>query len=1324
MKLNRRQISIAMLAILVSFLLGALSAYTKPRLQNWLLVQIEKTSRETLPVRILPTSIKIGFVPVAIDVEGVRILPNPEMKDHLDPFTINHIQLNLSFLSLLQGKIRFRSIGIEGADLTLRVPKTDSQSDKPLATLFKLLPKLPIQKIWLRDLSAKVHLDDPQADLVFAKSTLQAEIQNDNLAIDINLPAVLLSDKESTAKLKLAIETRALIERKTLTLSALKVRRDDSFFVASGTVRGDIEALKFQSINFASRNSLALKNLRTWIVKTFPKYRKIPELDGKLTSEINIQKDSNKPATTEFKASTDNLMIDKIFLDKVAAVGQFNQEQIRFKSFKIENKGVRADGSNLRIKIQDKVTLSGLAHIEELNLHELFKTVGVGTIPVFWQVTSEMPCEGELYPQFLLTCHPKLNGKNLDIRGSMTDTKSIAKVLDVSAQGDVTITPTEVSYSGQVQMPLSHGTSKGTINIEKGFDVSFAADHFDFKDIQDLAQLKIEGRGSLQGTVSGDSHAAIFDIALDGEDVWFENYGLGHFKSDLSYRSGILKFANSNGNYKTSRYSAQLEVNLLKHQLQVAAQSPFLDMSDLLFALSRRVQLPFKVDGTGSMSVKAWGPFAFTALNYDFKSAVFKGSIMDEPFDQARFNVHSRNGEVKSDLIKITRGEGSVTMEGVGHPDGNIRTIVRGSNLRIEDSPHVKLLGLGLAGYFDFNMDVFGYVLGPDNLLKGTITKTTLGEEVLPNSEVSLKITNSTVEGEAQVFENIVQTSFIYPLKEHAPFRLKSSFKNWNFSPFLYNIGGSALRRDYQAHVSGEFDINSPKGGFWNSSGLINIQNLGLIRGTQSLHTDEPIVAEISQGHLNIQKFELKGENSFIKLTSESSNSQPIDLQANGKLDLNLMSIFLPFFEDIRGVLTFTSSIKANPDRSDIVGSVFIDKAFIKLFNLIHPIEELRADVMFNQKKILVNSYSSLFAGGHLVGEGQLELKGFHNFPLKLSGHLEKATLNIPDKFKTTGDASVTIAGSWFPYFMKGTYTISSGLISKELGGDDDKQKSVVRSSFLPQTLLKEAFVPLLFDLQIQIPDPIDVKNDSVQAKVKGDVHFQGTPSKPSLLGKIDIEKNSKVTFNDKTFDVQLGSLEFVNPIEIDPKLAILAQAKVQDKTQSYDITVNVQGFASKPLLRFSSEPALTEPDIISLIALGATSSQLDSNVDSTQQASSGSIAIVNALLSKNPVGKELKSRFGLDLSLSQSIDDSSSAAVQKITVSRQITPKFGVTGTRSVGKNGKTEGKASYQLNKGVSVVGSIESQDQEENTDQTKKATGSSQTMGVDLEYKFEFK
>lgn len=1322
------------LAAGIFFLCGMLVTTQLPKLRSFMLVKIEELSRDQLPVFVLPESLEVKLFPLGASLKNVKIMPKTDLQSIIDPFTIESAEATVSIWQLIQGRLKVTSVKIEGANLKVRPPPPKKKTGPPLAGFFEKLAQFPVEKIELQQIGLTIRSVSPKFELDAGEINLLAERQSSNaISLDLDAPGLLFHDPETKALVRIDLNANIYAAKDIVTLEGLKIRRGDSYIVASGELNGNTEALKFPDARLKTRGEISLESTRNWIVGTFKGFEEFPKMKGRAFFDASIEQKNGKNPRADFKLKSSQLKIDHFFLDQVETEGRFSGNEIKIPKLTVDNDSGHIDISDVAVSLESPFNFSWKTKIPKLSLYELLHNVDAGKVPVWLKLAGEMPCAGHARPDFEFTCKGKATGRNLLVKDELNAKSTIVAVKELDADGEFTVGEHQASYRAEIKAPHSQGRSDGVIIYKQGFNINYEADSLSMSDISNLADLKIDGQAHIKGSTQGDSHAATLAMNIDGQNVWFENFGLGAPKTDMSYKTGMLDFKNLQGHFTVSRYAGDVQVNLHKKTIDVNGRMPFLNSADLLDAFSRKFRLPVELTGTGQAQIKVSGPFEFTKLSYELKSSLFRGAVAGEAFDQIHFDVHAHNGEVVTDRAQLSKGNSTITLTGVGHPDGKIKSSITARSLPIEETHFVASSGLAISGQLDFDMSLSGPVLAPDAIMRAHFGKSSIADIAMMDSNIHLKFNKQTVEGGGSVFGDAIKTEFVFPYDKAAPYSLRIYANNWDYTPLFSAFAGPGGRRDYEGHLSSRIELASSHGGFWNATGLIGLDDFSLSRGALSMKSNGPVNLTMKNGVVRVGKFELLGENSFFRLsngsTSANSAATKLDLQVNGKFDLSLFSMLTPFFEEMRGLVNVAFNIHAGPNlAAEVLGSAYLDKGYLKFFDFQHPFEDLKIDLLFNQKRILFNSIRSEFGGGRVNASGTMEFHAHHDLPVNVSGSFEKITLNVPEKLKTSGDGDFSVTGNWFPFLLKARYDVTQGLLTKDFNGDNGpKSDSVRRSYFLPQVLLKENFTALLLDLSVDFSRGIEIKNDLADGKFLGNLHILGPPGRPSIDGVITADKEAKLLFRDNVFDITTLNVQFLGTPDLNPKLYVAANTRVQE----HDISLVVQGTAQKPLFNWSSIPVLAEKDVITLLALGTTDQKLDNGiVNSQQQSASTGSNIATGILAANPLGKEIKNRFGVNLQFSSGFDDATNSAVQKIIVSRKISKKMDVQASRAIGKVGETEAKVRYRLSDKVSLVGSYLGRQSDEAFPDPTSTVGATTSvpgvnrLGLDVEYKIEFK
>ena len=127
----------------------------------------------------------------------------------------------------------------------------------------------------------------------------------------------------------------------------------------------------------------------------------------------------------------------------------------------------------------------------------------------------------------------------------------------------------------------------------------------------------------------------------------------------------------------------------------------------------------------------------------------------------------------------------------------------------------------------------------------------------------------------------------------------------------------------------------------------------------------------------------------------------------------------------------------------------------------------------------------------------------------------------------------------------------------------------------------------LQFDIEARSTPDSRMEWPGAEFEADANLRVRGTWEHPILLGHIHI-LSGDLTFARNRYRVTRGDLNFANPFRIDPVLNVEATTIIQQ----YEITLNFSGPASKLTLAYRSDPPLPANDIVTLLAMGKTSSE------------------------------------------------------------------------------------------------------------------------------------
>lgn len=1320
----KRVLLILFTPILFSLLAyAAIAKLAWPRLESAIREKITAASLENLDLKIEVSKIDVQIIPTRIDFQQIQITPvSQKIRNLFELLKIKNISARFDLFDLLSGRFEVSAIVIENPSSTINLQTIldDKSPSKalPLETVFEVLPKIPIKKIIVQNSDVNLLSVTPKLEVPLKKLTSVLDLNSKHLDLRLDLPASSFKYQDKEFKFP-TVSAAVSLEQQKFTISNLLIQDKNI------KLSGQATLLEPKFIAIRPRGELRIK-VESDLAELFNELTsnfklQIPTLQGKIKSSFDINLAGLDKFSGKGKVETQNVKVSSFNIGNAFLDGEFDKEGIRFSEISITHPAGSAQLEHSTLKLDQSLQFQSLVKIKSLDLQTLMQTIGLKEIPVELEVAANLPCKGSVLP-FKLSCQGDASLANLSVRSEFKkDSFEIARIKAAKLNGQFSVDKEKVAYKSEIQMGESRGSSEGEVIFSEGFDIKYKASKLFIRDLTNLANLKLEGTATLDGETKGDSAGGVFTINLATQNFFFDDYSLGQVSSNIQYEKGHLLFQKIDGYLEKSRYGGDLDVNLKDSRISGKIDSIDLDLQDVSKVIDRIYRLPVAVEGKGKANFVLDGPLNFWKMNYKLDSNFQKGKVFTETFDQFKLNLSAKDGKINADQIFLKKNQSLTSMLGSISPGPIFDLHVKTQNYRLEESNLINLISTKIFGLLQAQADLTGTAKEPIFGLKVSIADTVLEDQEISNSNLEIRSTRDATSGTANIFGSKIQADFSFPSSSsYTPMHIRTKTTDFNFANLLAVLGGSNIGNEYESSISADIDLTSPNSKMQNASGLIKVKELSLKRGQLSLQNPDPMIVKFTNGKINLEKFRLLGPGCNIQISGDDFSLDKLQVNANVKTDLRLFQVFLPFLDDLGGPLELSSSLSGPYNKPQILGSGHLSGGLVKLKGFPHAIERLNIESVFSHSKIIISNLSGNLASGQLSGDGAININGINDIPTNIRLKLENVSMNVPEKVKSSGNAELLFSGNWFPFLLSGNYNVTSALVEKEFQDDGSGPTvSTKRNLFLPKILKQADFEPIQLDIMVKLDRNVLVKNSLMDGSVNGQLNVKGVPQAPVLLGKINIDKSSKLIVKDKTFEVISGQANFTDPTEINPDLFLSAQARVTE----FDVNLIVQGPAKSPSLKWSSLPPLPEQDIISLLALGITSSRLDQNVQSKDQANQTGYEIGAAILSQN-LSKQFKNKLGLEVQFGSTFDSTKNINVPKITLSRKLNRKLDAAVSVTRGAVNNNEVRLQYSIDQNFSAIGSWEGREATEGSGISTTTQESQSIFGIDLEFKREFK
>lgn len=266
--------------------------------------------------------------------------------------------------------------------------------------------------------------------------------------------------------------------------------------------------------------------------------------------------------------------------------------------------------------------------------------------------------------------------------------------------------------------------------------------------------------------------------------------------------------------------------------------------------------------------------------------------------------------------------------------------------------------------------------------------------------------------------------------------------------------------------------------------------------------------------------------------------------------------------------------------------------------------------------------------GGTVAGSGMVDLSGLgagHGPALDLRLAARRADLIARDDMAATVTGPLRIVSDGVNGTIAGRLTIDSARWRLGRASANGQLPEIRTREINPRADVAPVAVraaPWRYLVDARAGGRVDVSGLGLDSEWSTDLRIRGTTAAPAIVGRADLVRGG-YEFAGKRFEMTKGTINFDGNSPPDPRLDIAATAEVTNLTAS----VTVTGTASRPIIAFTSVPALPEDELLSRLLFGSSITQI-SAPEAVQIGAA--LAALRGGGGLDPINK-LRSAVGLD---------------------------------------------------------------------------------------------
>jgi translocation and assembly module TamB len=478
------------------------------------------------------------------------------------------------------------------------------------------------------------------------------------------------------------------------------------------------------------------------------------------------------------------------------------------------------------------------------------------------------------------------------------------------------------------------------------------------------------------------------------------------------------------------------------------------------------------------------------------------------------------------------------------------------------------------------------------------------------------------------------------------------------------------------------------------------------------------------------------------------SSSPEVNLSAKvAPLDLSSLASVVPKVERASGTLEASLNVSGKLAAPVYSGEAHLKKAEFSMRGLALPLSDVNVDLAIGGGEVRVTRGTGTVGGGAFTLAGHAPIHGFKMGDVTGVISAKGVSLPLVDGISMTCDAD--LRAEWGEHGgedeepslprVSGDVVLTSFSYTRPIGIAADIGSLAQRG----RRKMFESYDPaddaVTFDVKLRSRDPLKLRNNLVEAQLMVDsdaLVFSGTNQRFGLRGRMRIMPGGHIRLRANDFEVKQGYVRFDDPTRIAPSVDVTAVTEYRRYSAAsggaagaaagasaaggasrtggvWRITLHAYGDADNLRLDMTSEPALSQEDIVLLLTIGMTRAE----IDQLQASSLGGTAALEALSSLTGADSAVKKAVPVidDFRFGSAYSSRTGSTEATVTLGKRVTDQVRANVTSGLSENREIRSNLEWKLTPRVSVQGSYDNVN-----DVSSSSLGN---LGADVRWRLEF-
>ncbi len=484
-------------------------------------------------------------------------------------------------------------------------------------------------------------------------------------------------------------------------------------------------------------------------------------------------------------------------------------------------------------------------------------------------------------------------------------------------------------------------------------------------------------------------------------------------------------------------------------------------------------------------------------------------------------------------------------------------------------------------------------------------------------------------------------------------FEISADFEQTDLAPYL----AFALDEKWGGRLSGSLNA----AGDWHDPKALKADLV--LKDTQLTYQNTDLIGadrlemHMADGTLRLPRTRLKLlQEGYVTAAAAGRLQAELEASLEGRLPLAALAPFTDRLERAGGELKIDLHAKGPWDAIQWEADLQPVEMSCIFTDLDQTLRHLNGRIRLTPQMLSIEALSGLLDEGRFALNGKVELAQWRPARYDMTFKGQALPLHQPDTMDLTVGADLSLHGPAGQALLDGAVVLLEGSYYRDLRYDLLTLEHFTQPRRAPTEPQADSAPEWMKTIRLNITVthryPFLVDNNLSRLEIVPDLEVTGTAANPLLQGRAHV-RSGEILFQGRSFEVQRGVVDFLNPRRIEPTLDIQAQGQIR----SWKINISITGTPDNLLLKLSSDPPESDANILSLILLGRTSNETAVNKG---QGTASSQQMMASLLAAT-LGDDIKKKTGVDIFEMETGPEEENDSEERVqlTVGKNLTPRL-----------------------------------------------------------------